>query len=499
MAEECLALGRTDRARCLFQKILDNDTYPFEALMGLGFIEAGDGELDAAADCFARAVRIRPRAAQAHYNLGLVLKSLDRLDESVRHLETALDNGGDKVAITTMLGNVLAAMGRNPEAEQRYRQAVEHDPGYVMAWFNLGVLLQAWGRSVEAADCYRKAVELNPGFAEAWTNLGTIHQEDGKDLNAVQCFHKALAAKADFSDALVNLGLVMCRLGRHDGASIHALAADRLAYGPDFPHYSLGLLFAKLGQNDKAGIHLDKSLEQDPSDTQGALLILAALGLKSMPARSSEAQIKRLYESRAATWDLGATGQGAYQGHVLLARLFDELVPDASCCAILDAGCGTGLVGDHLIRRQPKSLDGVDLSEAMLARAQKRGIYDRLHMGELVRFMEDRPQGYDVVCSAATLIHFGDLTPVFKAAATTLRPQGRFLFTVFSGDEEPGCDLSLSFSRGHAEGGCYLHSRHHIAKAAEMTDFQVEYLAQEIHEYDRGEPVAALVVGLRRH
>ncbi len=493
LAEESLTAGQMDQAWSLFQSLLSTDATCVQATMGLGVIAAGRGQLDLAADHFDHATHLSPESALAHYNLGLVLKSLNRLDDSVRHLETALLLDQDNAAICSMLGNALAALGRVHPAEARYRHALELDPDYAQAWYNLGVLLQTKGSQTEAVRCYERVVELDAGFTQAWTNLGTIRQTEGKDADAILCFQQALAAKPDCADAMVDLGLTLFRLGIGDDAKLCAETADQLAVGPNFPHYSLGLLFAKLGQAEAARRHLTQSLHVDPADTQGAGLILAALGATPLPARSTDAQIKRLYDMRAATWDVGAGSDGAYQGHVLVADLFAAVYADATELDVLDAGCGTGLVGDRLIGLHPHSLQGVDLSQSMLDVAQDRGIYTSLHHEELVAFMTRHPSCFDVAVSAATLIHFGDLSPVFAAAATCLRAGGRLMFTIFKSED---ADVALSFDQGHAEGGCYLHSRGHVERAATAAGFAVETIREAIHEYDRGRPVGAMVVGL---
>lgn len=51
--------------------------------------------------------------------------------------------------------------------------------------------------------------------------------------------------------------------------------------------------------------------------------------------------------------------------------------------AILDAGCGTGTVGNILAIAGFRNLIGLDMSEGMLARARSRNIYARLEQGIL--------------------------------------------------------------------------------------------------------------------
>jgi predicted TPR repeat methyltransferase len=50
---------------------------------------------------------------------------------------------------------------------------------------------------------------------------------------------------------------------------------------------------------------------------------------------------------------------------------------------LLDAGAGTGRVGELLAILGHSNLVALDLSDAMLARAQERDVYDALHQGAL--------------------------------------------------------------------------------------------------------------------
>jgi predicted TPR repeat methyltransferase len=51
---------------------------------------------------------------------------------------------------------------------------------------------------------------------------------------------------------------------------------------------------------------------------------------------------------------------------------------------ILDAGCGTGLVGVALAELAHRRIVGFDLSEGMLQRSAARGVYSELHQGSLL-------------------------------------------------------------------------------------------------------------------
>ncbi|KAK1765166.1 methyltransferase domain-containing protein [Phialemonium atrogriseum] len=70
---------------------------------------------------------------------------------------------------------------------------------------------------------------------------------------------------------------------------------------------------------------------------------------------------------------------------------------------ILDAGCGTGLVGMHLARLGAKIIDGIDLSQGMLDVARKTGVYRSLETADLSKPLSQKTDSYDVVSCIGTL------------------------------------------------------------------------------------------------
>lgn len=51
---------------------------------------------------------------------------------------------------------------------------------------------------------------------------------------------------------------------------------------------------------------------------------------------------------------------------------------------VLDIGCGTGLLGDELVRHGFEVFDGIDLSPEMLEVARQRGVYRTLIEADLL-------------------------------------------------------------------------------------------------------------------
>jgi len=98
--------------------------------------------------------------------------------------------------------------------------------------------------------------------------------------------------------------------------------------------------------------------------------------------------------------------------------------------AILDAGCGTGLVGQFLSLIGFDPIVGIDLSDEMLAVADQKGVYQDLksmRLGDRLDFEED---------SFAAITCVGTLTPghagpeAFEEMLRIVRPGGRIIFSL---------------------------------------------------------------------
>ena len=77
---------------------------------------------------------------------------------------------------------------------------------------------------------------------------------------------------------------------------------------------------------------------------------------------------------------------------------------------IVDAGCGTGLVGIELAKLGAKEIDGLDISEGMLEVARKTGAYKDLKIADLTTRLPIADGTYDAVTCCGTFTH-GHLGP----------------------------------------------------------------------------------------
>ena len=75
---------------------------------------------------------------------------------------------------------------------------------------------------------------------------------------------------------------------------------------------------------------------------------------------------------------------------LLLSKVKDKAVK------IIDIGCGTGLVGEHLKAEGFNNFDGLDISDEMLQIASQRG-YQKLYSGSLNKKLPIADNAYDCV------------------------------------------------------------------------------------------------------
>jgi predicted TPR repeat methyltransferase len=157
---------------------------------------------------------------------------------------------------------------------------------------------------------------------------------------------------------------------------------------------------------------------------------------------------------------------------------------------VLDLGCGTGLIAEH-IRPLANHLTGIDLSPEMVTRAQASKLYDVLEVMEITEWLrrDDTPR-FDLILACDTLIYFGDLRQVIVPAASRIENGGLLAFTVEDGDHAEGFRLTDS--------GRYTHTRDHISEVAEEAGMQIERITRQVLRYEYGEPVTGLLAVLER-
>lgn len=136
-------------------------------------------------------------------------------------------------------------------------------------------------------------------------------------------------------------------------------------------------------------------------------------------AVSSTEECRRLYDDWAATYDSDMqkhdftaprlVAEGVARG-MKLNHLHRDPNQVLKGLQIVDAGCGTGTVGNELAKMGVEGIDGLDISEGMLNVARKSGAYKDLRVTDLTKKLEFEDGKYDALVCCGTFTH-GHLGP----------------------------------------------------------------------------------------
>jgi SAM-dependent methyltransferase len=133
------------------------------------------------------------------------------------------------------------------------------------------------------------------------------------------------------------------------------------------------------------------------------------------------------------------------------AALLQQIGPVAGR-SVLDAACGHGRITRELARRGAKVL-GVDISAALLAKAeapereQPLGVV-YLHADITASDIPVPEQSYDIVICSFGLSDIDDLDGALSLVAKSIRPQGRFVFSILHPCFPGGGEVSGSWPTG---------------------------------------------------
>lgn len=147
--------------------------------------------------------------------------------------------------------------------------------------------------------------------------------------------------------------------------------------------------------------------------------------IRSSVADTSDSNTRRYYDEFSRSYD-EERGHGYH-------RMVDELEfqvaePYARDAAVLELGCGTGLILER-VAKVAKEAIGIDLSEGMAARARERGLDVRIGSACELPFEDKR---FDLTYSFKVLAHVPDVGSAVREAARVTRPGGHLVLEFYN-------------------------------------------------------------------
>lgn len=175
----CEEKGENEKAIRLYEKCAKSFPNHIYSKLNLSFLYYKLNQLEIADKIIEEAIQLKPSLPNGHCIRGLILKGLDKYDESRLSLE----------------------------------KAIELDKNYFDAYINLGLLNKDSNKYNEAEEYYLKALEINNKSAIAHLNLGACYKEK-QDLDKA-ILHTKMAIEIDnkLENCYLNLATIYNQIG----------------------------------------------------------------------------------------------------------------------------------------------------------------------------------------------------------------------------------------------------------------------------------------------
>jgi predicted TPR repeat methyltransferase len=170
--------------------------------------------------------------------------------------------------------------------------------------------------------------------------------------------------------------------------------------------------------------------------------------LRWIYSATNDEELRERYQIWATEYDDDLASMGWRAPRAAAERVVHYAGRDAR---VLDAGCGTGLVGSALHELGVRRLVGFDLSPAMLDRARARGVYDDVVEGSLLEPLPFERGAFRAVVSVGVFTH-GHVGPTGLAGLAKVVRAGGFLTMTFRDDTIDALGHGAELRRLEAEG-----------------------------------------------
>jgi len=471
--------GKYIEAKKRAKKIIKTFPNDYNSWEILGIVYSKTKNFRDAEKVLKKALELAPKAFSIWYNLAHALYFSGDLNSAIESYKKCIELKPDFLNAFLGLGKIYVEQGSFSKAEDVYRKIIDLKKNYAPAHYSLGLVLHQLGRLEEAEKSYKKSILLDPKLYQAHSNRALILNTEGRFSEAIASYEEALSYSGDNAYILNNLGNAYEAVGKIDKAIIFYQKATTIEPKYADAHYNLGITLEKLNRDVEAKKHLRLALAAK-SDFEDAKHMLSALEGITTPS-APLAYVKNLFDGYANNFENSLLKKLEYNIPEKLSKLILAKTQKRSYGAVLDLGCGTGLLGD-LIKDRCKYLEGVDISSMMLTKAREKQAYDSLKCENITNYLATANLHFDNIVATDVFIYLGEVSKIFKNIKNRSKSSGHFSFSTEHSDKEK---YYLEKS------GRYSHSRDYIERLCiihgfEIKHFQVQNLRKEKSGYIKG-------------
>lgn len=251
----------------------------WEAWHNLGVVYTAEGDDEAAAEAFTRALDVNPAHTPALLGRAEAYRRMGKYGKARKDYETALSRDPENAPTRLRLASLLREEGKLDDAVDATREALRHssDPQILV---ELGLIYLAQGRDELAELVLQRAVRHDDKNPVAWNALALVSLARGRDQEAFERFDHASALDPSYRDARFNKASVLLGAGNYQAAESELRAVVKQDPDDFGARVALGVAERGLGKYDRARATWEGVVKDAPRksiDRGDALYNLAVL------------------------------------------------------------------------------------------------------------------------------------------------------------------------------------------------------------------------------
>ncbi|MBF0159547.1 MAG: tetratricopeptide repeat protein [Magnetococcales bacterium] len=150
--------------------------------------------------CYTRRLDDDPQDLDAMIQLGMLYLGQGQLERAEHYYRLATTADPTNGAVWNNLAMILEKQGRFSDAISVYNNAVEIGSNNVHIWFNLASLYYRIDRRDDAISCYRKILTIANDSVEALCRLGFVLGQQGHINESIEYLEKALTHQPEHAE-----------------------------------------------------------------------------------------------------------------------------------------------------------------------------------------------------------------------------------------------------------------------------------------------------------
>ncbi len=270
---------------------INPDDYDANLFHGIYLFE-NEQKYEEALACFERALRTRPGAADARFQMGLVYNSANRIEEAIQTVKGVVEENSNFLEGHVTLAGLYFRLGKEEEAES-HRVAAER-----LRTSRDGQHLIKLGQLSQASELFQRQKEADPSDPEPYFHEGVALWQAQDWQGAASEFKEAVRLGDGDLKYTLYYSNALAQSGRHELARtiVESLHRDCWRQLDSRQAWILGDTYFQIGEHDQVLKVLDFLAGKDPKNARVDLMrgqILLRKGNYERARASAEGSIRK--------------------------------------------------------------------------------------------------------------------------------------------------------------------------------------------------------------